>query len=162
MESLNFQFYSFYSKFVAFLKQYKVPVFSTLLIGTLAHGYAFFNYLPTWDSISNLRGVGATVSSGRWLLDFVGKLFSEYSLPFVNGIISLIFITISVILILKIYDIRNNLFAILISGIVVSFPSVTSTFAFMFTADCYMISFTLSLLAVYLCKKYPRFGFIYT
>lgn len=160
MESLNFPIYTLYLKCVEFLKHWKIPIISTLLIGVLAHGYAFFNYLPTWDSIQNVQGVGITYTSGRWFLPFMGKLFSEYSLPFVNGIISLIFITFSVILILKIYDIRNSLFSILISGIIVTFPTVSSAFAFMFTADCYMVSFALSLLSVYICKKYPRFGFL--
>lgn len=160
MESSNFQFYSFYLKCINFFKHWKVPIISTFLIGILSHGYAFFNYLPTWDSISNTRGVGVTFSSGRWLLEFAGKMFSEYNLPLINGVVSLALISLSVILILKIYNIQNNLFAILISGIVVSFPSVVSTFAFMFTADCYMLSFAFSLLAVYLCKAHPRLGFL--
>ena len=160
MESSNFQFYSFYLKSVKFFNHWKVPFISTFLIGILSHGYAFLNYLPTWDSISNIRGVGVTFSSGRWFLEIAGKFFSEYNLSLINGFLSLVLISFSVILILKIYDIHNSLFAILISGVVVSFPSVVSTFAFMFTADCYMLSLMLSLLSVYLCKTFPRLGFL--
>ena len=37
---------------------------ATWILGLLAHAYRFFNFLPTWDSMFNFKGTGATFYSG--------------------------------------------------------------------------------------------------
>lgn len=144
-----------------FLKRWKAVFLSTFIFGLFSHGYAMANYLPTYDSILNTNSVGATYSSGRWFLKAVGNLFSSSSIPWVNGLISLLFIALTVILILKMFDIKDTFSAVLTSALFVTFPTIVSTFSFIFTADCYMIAFFLSVLGVYLCYQYPKFGFIF-
>ena len=160
MENNDFFAYTLILKIKDFFKKNKDIIGTTFIVGLIAHAYCFFNYLPTWDSIINTQTVGATFSSGRWLLKYAGMVFSDYSLSWINGIVSLFFISLSVIMIAKIFNINNSIYRCLVSALFVTFPAVTSTFTFMFTADCYMMAFFLATAAVYVCQKYTKWGFI--
>lgn len=54
---------------------------------------SFFNFLPSWDSMYNFAGTGATYSSGRCFLEFFSKISSKYDMPWVNGALSLLYIS---------------------------------------------------------------------
>lgn len=140
-------------------KEWKVAMISTWLIGLLAHAYRFFNFLPIWDTMYNFDGTGATFTSGRWFLEYVGKISTDYDMPWVNGALSLFYLGCIVIMLIEVLEIKEHLWIILTAGLVVTFPSVTSTFAYMFTADGYMLAFLLAMLGVFLTEKY-RFGFV--
>ena len=126
---------------------------ATWILGLLAHAYRFFNFLPTWDSMFNFKGTGATFYSGRCFLGFFSGLSSEYDMPWVNGALSLFYISIVVVLLIDMFQVKSRLACILVAGLIVSFPTTTSTFAYMFTADGYMAAFLLSVLGVYLTYK---------
>lgn len=160
MENNNYFMYSFLLRIKDFFKKNKDIVISTFVTGLIAHAYCFFNYLPTWDGIINTNTVGATFSSGRWLLKYVGDLFSSSTLSWTNGLLSILFISLSAIMIADIFSINDKVYRIILSCLLVTFPAVTSTFAFIFTADCYMLAFLFSVLAAYLFYKYQKFGFI--
>lgn len=151
--------YSFILKTKRFLKKNKDIVISTFVVGLIAHAYCFFNYLPTWDGIINTESVGATFSSGRWLLRYVGEIFSNSTLSWINGLLSLLFICLSAIMISDMFAIKDKVYRNILACLLVTFPAVTSTFTFIFTADCYMLAFLFSVLAAYLCYKYQKFGF---
>lgn len=40
--------------------EWKLGFLATWVFGLLAHAYRFFNFLPTWDSMYNFTGTGAT------------------------------------------------------------------------------------------------------
>ena len=160
MENNNYFMYSFLLKIKDFFKRNKDIVISTFVAGLIAHSYCFFNYLPTWDGIINTHTVGATFSSGRWLLKYAGDLFSNSTLSWINGLLSIFFICLSAIMIVEIFAIKDRVYRVVLSCLLVTFPAVTSTFTFIFTADCYMLAFLLSVLAAYVCYRYQKFGFI--
>lgn len=160
MENNDFFVYSFLIKIKDFFKKNKDIIIPTFIVGLIAHAYCFLNYLPTWDSIVGTQSVGVTFSSGRWLLKYAGMIFSDYSLSWINGLVSLLFIAFSAILLSDIFSIHNHIYRGLLAAVIVSFPTVTSTFTFMFTADCYMMAFFLATAAVYVCHKYTKWGFV--
>lgn len=132
---------------------------TTWVCGLLAHAYRFFNLMPTWDSMYNYKGTGATVTSGRWFLEIIGKLSTEYDLTWVNGAFSLFFISAAMILLVELLELKKDVSVILTAALFVTFPTVTSSFALMFTADCYMFAFALSVLAMFLAFRYKK-GFL--
>lgn len=152
--------YSFFLKSKNFFNKNKDIVISTFAVGLIAHAYCFFNYLPTWDGIINTDSVGATFSSGRWLLKYAGEIFSNSTLPWINGFLSILFICLSAIMISDMFAIKDRVYRSILSCLLVTFPAVTSTFAFIFTADCYMLAFLFSVSAAYLCYKYQKIGFL--
>lgn len=141
-------------KVIQIKKEWKTGFLATWIIGMLAHAYRFFNFLPTWDSMYNFTGTGATFWSGRCYLGYASSLSSKYDMSWINGSLSLLYISIAVVLLIDIFRITERWAAIMLAGLIVSFPTITSTFAYMFTADGYMLSFLLSVLGVYLTWKY--------
>ena len=140
-------------------RTWKLAILTVWIGGLFAHAYRFFNLMPTWDSMYNYKGTGATVTSGRWFLEVMGKLSTEYDLTWVNGAWSLVFLSIAVILLIELYELKSDVGIILTSLLVVTFPTVTSTFAFMFTADCYMFSFAMAVAGIFLSFRY-KYGFL--
>lgn len=140
-------------------KNNRLPFLSALITGLAAHGYAFGNKLLNHDEIESLFGKGATVTSGRWGLEVVKFLFPDWSMPWIYGILSLLLIAAAACLMLRLLDICPTSLRILLPALIVSFPSLTGNFCFMFTASAYAWSFFLAVLAVYLFRDgEPRRG----
>lgn len=143
-------------KVIRILPEWKTGFLATWIIGLLAHAYRFFNFLPTWDSMFNFTGTGATFWSGRCFLGYFSGISSKYDMPWVNGALSLFYISIAVVMLIDLFEIRQRLYCVLLAGLVVSFPTVTSTFAYMFTADGYMMAFLLSVMGIWLTCKFKH------
>ena len=144
-------------------KRYKYTFFSTLIIGFLTHGMALVNVFSIHDNVGCLFNRGGGLGSGRWLISVISQvnthLFgtSEFSTPFINGILALIFIAISSCILVWLLDIKRLLYCMFIGGILVTFPTIVTLFGYMFTADIYMLSFALAILgAVLICKYQNR------
>lgn len=146
-------------KKICIKEEWKLAVLAVWIVGLLAHAYRFFNFLPIWDSMFNFKGTGATYSSGRWFLDIVGKISTDYDMPWVNGALSLFYLSCIAVLLIELLEIKGKTAIILTSAVLVTFPTVTSTFSYMFTADGYMLAYLLAVLGVFLTEKY-RFGFL--
>ena len=140
-------------------EEWKTAMLATWIGGLLAHAYRFFNFLPLWDSMLNFSGTGATYTSGRWFLDIVGKISSDYDMPWVNGALSLFYLGLIVIMLTELFELKSKKAIWLTAVLIVTFPTVTSSFAYMFTADGYMLAFLLAVLGIYLTEKY-RYGFL--
>ena len=137
----------------AALHRHRTPFFSALLVGLAAHGYAFFNKLVNHDEIESLFGKGATVTSGRWGLEAVKLLFPDWSMPWIYGLLSLLLMALACCMMLELLDIRSGPLQALCAALVVSFPSLTGIFCFMFTSSAYACSFLLSVLAVAAARR---------
>lgn len=140
-------------------EEWKIAILAVWIGGLLAHAYRFFNYLPTWDSMYNFSGTGHTFSSGRWFLEYVGKITTDYELPWINGALSLFYISIAVIMLIELLDLKSKWSIVVSALLIVTFPTITSTFAYMFTADGYMLSFLLAVAGIYFTEKY-KFGVV--
>lgn len=147
-------------KKIVLKEEWMVGFITTWIVGLLAHAYRFFNFLPIWDSIYNFTGVGSTYTLGRWFLGYAGLITSMFDLPWVNGAFSLFYISIVVILLTEMFEIKNKGMIVLCAAIFVSFPTVVSSFAYMYTADAYLLAFLLATLAVYLTWCVKKWGTI--
>ena len=132
------------------LKENKLPFFATIVIGLLSHMFAFANKFVNHDEIWSLFQKGATVGSGRWGLELVTAIFPNYSMPWIYGVISLVLIAASVCLMISVFSIKSKTCQLLLGGLVVSFPSLTGTFCYMFTSTSYALAFYCAVMAVWL------------
>ncbi len=123
---------------------------SVLVCGLLAHAYAFFNYIPNWDGIISYYSDQNVVHLGRCFLTLACGISSYYDLSWVNGVLSLLYIAITAVLVCELLGIRKKSSLVLTGALLATFPSVTSTFAYMYTSDGYMLAMLLMTLAVYL------------
>lgn len=140
----------------------KTTVIATVIFFIFAHIYLLVNDIRNHDSLL-FRGYGAGITSGRWALqfigEFIGKAWGDYNIPFFNNLVSMIFIIGICILIILIFDIKKSVNAILISGIFVVFPSLTSTLIYTFTSHYYIFAIILVFLAAYIIDE-SNFSFV--
>lgn len=141
-------------------KNWKIAFYSAFLLGLLIHIYKFTNLLPNHDSVYNFYSSQNMVASGRWFLSIACSLGSWFDLPWINGMLSLLFMGMAAAAVAEVFQMRNPCLIVLCSGLLVSFPAITATMAYEFTADGYMIAMFLAALSVcltrmaYVEKKY--------
>ncbi len=139
----------------------KYAFISAFLIGILTHLPAFVNDMPNHDGLASVYFDQNMITSGRWFLTVACGISSYFTLPWLIGIISLLWVSITCVILVELFEIKSPLHAIIISAIFVTFPALASTYAYIYTADGYMFAMFLAVLAVYLTKKYPSKGFIF-
>ena len=140
------------------LPAWKTCFFVSLLVGLIAHLYKITNWLLNWDSLVFRYNSQNMIGLGRWFLPVVCSFSSFYDLPFLNGIIAIVFHALSAVCICKILNVQKKITASLIGGVIVSFPTVTSVMMYNYVADGYSIAFLLSTLAaLYMTKEKPKY-----
>ena len=140
------------------LPQWKTCFFASVIIGLFAHLYKLINWLPNWDSLVFRYDSQNMIGLGRWFLPVVCSFSSFYDLPFLNGIIAIIFHALSAVCICRILNVEKKITAALIGAVIVSFPTVTSVMMYNYVADGYSIAFLLSTLAaLYMTKENPKY-----
>ena len=122
----------------------KLSFLSVIIIGLLVHVYKFTNTLPNHDALFSLYTSNNVISSGRWLLAVASTPSSFYDLPWINGILSLLWIGLTAVIISDFYDFKSKSQTVIASALLVSFPAVVNTFIFEFTADAYFLAMLLS------------------
>lgn len=140
-------------------KEWVICFLAAMVIGIAVHIYKLTNFIPNWDSLLNYYTNQDKVNLGRCFLIYACSLSSYYDLPWVNGLLSLIYIAGSAVCISELFYIKNKIPLILIGGIMVSFPTVTSTLAYNYTADGYFLALFCMCLAVVLIVKRKKIFF---
>lgn len=133
--------------------EWKFAFLSAFSIGLLTHMFAFTNTLLTHDSVYSFYSTQNVIWLGRVFLAFACGISSFYNLPWVIGLLSLLYLSLTTVLLVELFHIKKKVSILLIAGFMVTFPTITCTFAFMFTADGYLLSMLLATLAVFACEK---------
>jgi len=151
-------FQKFYSKVK---KEYKIAFVLTFIFTFFTHLFIFTNRIPNHDSLHSFYHNQAILWSGRFTLGPIASISSYFDLPWVIGILSMLYLAFLVILIVALFNIKNNLAIFFISGLVSSFPVLGATFTYLYTADAYILGYVLALLAIY-CTVKQKHGFLYS
>ena len=137
-------------------KEWRFAFCSALCMGLLIHMFRLTNHLLTWDSVYNFHSDQNVIHLGRCFLTLTCGIGSYYDLQWVNGLLSLIYLSLVSVCLTELFSLKKKVCIFLMCGITVSFPSVASTFAYMYTADGYFLAQLLVTLAVLItlkCKK---------
>lgn len=151
----------FYQKEI--YKKYKFIFLWIMFIGLLSHGMALTNKYSYHDDATALFGIGGTHQIGRWMLHYYKEFHNLFfgniitSIPLINGFLSLIFISLAIVLILDLFNIKSKILSILFGGISISIPTVCGIFAYMFTAPYYFFSMFIGIFGIWLICKYRNF-----
>ncbi len=129
----------------------------TYIWGFAAHGYCFLNMLVCHDSLNSFS------IASQWPKARLGRIFYVFYieftrgrivLPWVIGLLTLLWIALAVYVIVRIFDIENKWLLILIAGICVTNPSVyTIAATYLHDLDADAFAILLSVLSVFLWKK---------
>lgn len=139
--------------------EWKLAFCSAFVIGILTHIYVFVNRFPNHDGLLNIHSKQAMVTSGRFFLGPASSISSYFDLPLVIGVLSIFYLALAAACMAMIFDLKKQIAIVLVSGIVVVFPSISATFSYMFTADGYFLGIFMATLAVALTKRY-KYGFL--
>ncbi len=97
---------------------------------------------------------GSRISLGR----FLGG-FTVYCNSWTIGFICALLLSLTCVVIIKLFEVKNKINAALISLAVVSFPSLACTYGYLTMAQNVSIAIFCAVMSVYLTKRY-KFGFI--
>lgn len=135
----------------------------SFFFGMFAHAYMYFNNSMTHDSLAEFA------SSHTWKMQ-IGRVFVPFYqtyirgpmiLPFLIGVLTLLYIGIAVFLIVKLFSVKSNLLIALISGIMtVNVTVIATTATFIGDLDCDILAMLFSVVAVF-CWKKCKFGFLF-
>ena len=141
-------------------KEWKVSFLSAFCIGLIIHMPVLLSDIPNHDGLSSMYFDQNMITSGRWFLTVACGFSSYYTIPWLIGVLGLIFLSFAAAALTELLEVRKMWTSVFIGGLLVSFPALASTFAYVFTMDGYMLALLLAVLAVLLTKKY-RVGFIF-
>ena len=130
-----------------------LPLLTALITGLVTYLFCFANKLEIHDDLGNMFSQGYPVSSGRWGLEIIEKIFPTASIPWLNGLVSLFLFSVSICIIIRMFEIRSPLLQTLLAAVLVSFPSQMTTYAYMFTTIQYACGMLLSVWAAYLLSR---------
>lgn len=134
-------------------KRTKVTFIAAMVLGLLAHMTMFTNKLPNHDDAWYMFGAVDGVQSGRWLLPWLLQVDGPFSMPWLLGLLGLIFLALTACVVTKLYRIDGVIGCTLAAGLLVTFPSVAATYSYMFTSDAYFFGVLLAALAAYVATR---------
>ena len=136
--------------------RFRLAFFSACLAGFLTHLYLFTNLLPNHDSIHSTFSSNDVLSSGRWSAQLLSSFSTYFQLPVVIGLISILALAVTAGLTVRILNLSHPAHIVLASALLVTFPTVSAIFSYLFTADAYFLALMLNALAVFCAKEYRR------
>ena len=142
------------------IKSHWITAFVTgMIIGLLTYGYFMSNHFLTYDSMWNLYSDQNMITSGRQFLQYACGISSYYDLPWLNGLLAVLYLSVTSVFVIEGFGIKSHINSALTAGIIVTFPSVISTFGYTFTVDGYMLAALLAAVAFWMADK-KKWGFL--
>ena len=140
-------------------RTWRLAFFSAVMIGLLVHLPAMLSDVPNHDGLASMYFDQNMITSGRWFLMVACGFSSFYTIPWLIGLLGILFLGFSSAALTELLEMDRDWAIVLCSGLLVTFPALASTFAYVFTLDGYMLALFLAVLAVLITKKY-RLGFL--
>ncbi|MBO6137656.1 MAG: glucosyltransferase domain-containing protein [Lachnospiraceae bacterium] len=131
----------------------------TFIFYMAANAFECFNFIPRYDALNYIDHFADSweVRLGRFLQPLYGSIRGNFQLPWVVGMLSIIYIALAVYLLTDMLKIKNKWYIMLVGGILSANITVTSLNAsYTFLVDAYMFSLLMSVLGVYLINKRAR------
>lgn len=135
-------------------KYQSYAMLSTMICGFIAHGYMITNKLCYHDDATSYFTLGGDYALGRWALGLWRSIqfrlgTTQYSTPFWNGLLFILFLALASGLLVKLFRVQDCFVAGIIGATLIVFPTSASIFAYMFTAPAYGFAILLAVLCVY-------------
>lgn len=152
--------------------QKKIPVdlwrvmAATFFVGLFAYGFSMSNILlgqdnsNLWyDVIETPADFFAPASAGRWLANIGFVLFGGVTIPWWNGLWSLLLIGLAVFVTCRLFQIRSAPLQVLVAAVMTACPAVVTSFNYISSAPTYALALLTACLAPYFLYRH-KWGFI--
>ena len=134
--------------------------FTAVVVGFLTHMRVFIRDIPNHDGMSSLYFDQNMITSGRWFLRVACGISSDYTLPWVIGVLCVLYLALTAVVLQRFFKVKHTYTGMLLAAVLVVYPTMTSNFAYIFTADGYMLALLLAVVSVFLAE-HSKFGFIW-
>ncbi len=138
----------------------RLAFFSAFIAGILTHLSALTSNFPNHDGLASEYFDQNMITSGRWFLGTACGISSFYSLPWLIGLLSVVYIAVAAMVVRAILNIESPVYIVLASVVLAVFPGLASNFAYVFTMDGYMLGMLLCVLSVWAVDTGKRTGWI--
>jgi len=137
----------------------------TFLAGILVHFYMmshkFFNYFEMGNIFSEMPFLQEdTVALGRWFMPVATNLFTSFSMPVFNTLISLFYMAASSALVVDLLRIRSRAYGVAFGLIFVTFPGLACVLSYGVNSDEITFALFLAILSGYAFFKW-KFGIVW-
>ncbi len=140
-------------------REWKLAFFATVIVAILVHMPVLLADIPNHDGLDSVYFDQNMVTSGRWFLTVACGFSSYYSIPWLIGLLGILFLGVAGAAMVEVLELEKPWAILLTGGLLAAFPALTSTFAYVYTLDGYMMALLLAVMAVLLTKKF-KFGFL--
>lgn len=146
----------------------RVALVSTFVIGVVAHFFCYTNVFFNHDDASMYWyriSLGDAATGTRWLTPLWQTMVACVQIPWLEGIFTLFFYSLSVWLICETLEITYPALIVLVSGILVTSPTAISSNMYLSSAHQYAGALLFACLALYAFEKWKHgwfwaFGFL--
>lgn len=140
-------------------REWRIAFLTCFVLGLLIHMPVLLSDIPNHDGLDSLYFDQNMITSGRWFLSVACGFSSYYTLPWLIGVLGLLFLGVAAAALCELLEVRKTWAVVLCSGLLVAFPALASTFAYVYTLDGYMMALMLAVLAVLFVRK-RKYGFL--
>ncbi len=140
--------------------EHKLAFLSTFITGLVIHLPVYLMDVPNHDGLASMYFDQNMITSGRWLLGLSCSVSSYFTLPWLIGLLSLFWVSVAAVLLTELLQPSSGTVICLVGMLLVSFPALASTYAYIFTADGYMLGLVLAIGAV-LCAARLKNGYLW-
>lgn len=137
-------------------KKLCVILFMTAILWMVAHGYRYVNMMFTHDSLLMIyqNDYSWQIAIGRILIPVIVFLRGALTIPWLIGILAILWIALTVYLICDLFEVQSMYRIFWVATICVCSPVVTSmNTSYVMDVDLYTLSLLCSVLFVWLCRK---------
>ena len=156
MQSPTQAFQSLYGKI---RREWKAAFSGAFILGLLIHMPVLLSDVPNHDGLDSMYFDQNMITSGRWFLTVACGISSYYTVPWVIGLLGILYLSCAAVALCELLEVRKSWAAAICGGLLTAFPALASTFAYVFTLDGYMLALLLAVSAVLVTKK-RRLGFL--
>lgn len=139
-------------------REWKLAFVSAFVMGVLIHMPIMLSDIPNHDGLDSMHFDQNMITSGRWFLSVACGFSSYYTLPWLIGLLAVFHLSLAAVVLTEVLEVKNLWAVVSISSMLVAFPALASTFAYVFTMDGYMLAVLLATLSVLFTKKF-KWGF---
>ena len=137
-------------------RNFKLCMLATFIIGLAAHMYCYTNMLTGADDaflFSDTRTFADGASGTRWLLAIYFALIKTIRMPWLLGVMTLLLYGVAAWLVCETLSITSSVGIILVSGLMVTSPTMISSNFYLTSAHMYAGALLFACLAAYAYKK---------
>lgn len=138
-------------------RNFKLCILATFIIGLAAHMYCYTNMLTGADDaflFSDTRTFADGASGTRWLLAIYFALIKTIRMPWLLGVMTLLLYGVAAWLVCETLSITSSVGIILVSGLMVTSPTMISSNFYLTSAHMYAGALLFACLAAYAYKKW--------